>query len=79
MRILVDVLPSEPEDCIFMEYVEAVSDEVLEGAEICEDCGGVILDDEDVEVVHGCVLSGCRCVLEEGECKYLSEGYVTRF
>ena len=80
MRILVDAMPTDPEECLFMEYVEVVHQDALEEAEVCDDCGGVILDDEDINIVCGCSLTGIPCAFERGEeCECLALGYVTRF
>lgn len=79
MRILVDAVPTEPEECLFMQFVEHVSEEVLEEAEICDDCGGVILGEDDVDIIPFCILTETPCELKDGECDCLANGYVTKF
>lgn len=51
MRLIVDALPTEAEDCMFMKYVECVHDD-----DICEDCGG-LLPDAETELICGCWLT----------------------
>ena len=80
VRVLVDSMPTTIEDCFFVEPVEVVKEDAIQNAEMCDECGGFILTDEDVDVVFGCILTGERCTLDtDGECVNLSVGYVTRF
>lgn len=80
MRIVVDKMPIQPEDCDFAEYIETVDQELIEDLaesgelEYCEDCGGIKVEDEYVEEVFICTRTGERCGLDEyGYCDYLTE------
>lgn len=80
MRLLVDYIPTKPQDCMFLKPIPYVDEETMENAEICEDCGGLDIDEDDIHYIPLCVVTGGICALiRNNECDCLSTGYVTRF
>lgn len=81
MKFIVDELPENAEDCPFSDVVNVVRGEYIlsDDVEVCEDCGGVIVDNEDIEEMTMCALSGLPCDLEmQGFCNWLKPQYQTK-
>ena len=81
MKFIVDEMPATAEDCPFSDCLDVIDDEYLssDDVKICEDCGGVIVDEEDIEEMTMCALTGFPCDLEQqGFCDWLKPQYETK-
>ena len=84
MRIIVDEVPQHPDDCMFSDFVRLVDPEYMKELEesgeleVCEDCGGIVLDDGRTKESYMCTLKDDICGFEIcgfescGECDCLA-------
>ena len=80
MKVVVDIMPVRPIDCLFSEFVHVIDGDVLdrleeEGeVETCCDCGGIVIDDEYVDETYICRITDEVCSIERvGLCDCLVE------